>query len=415
MDKPIITDAPGVHWRRNRHGWEARWRPRHDLVEKGYPKYVLRLWGATRLDPVPTETAIAYIRDRARALQDDMLNWAAGLARPTEFNGTIRNLILWYQTDPDSPYKKTRYVTRRYYDKICRLIDAMCGDVLISEIKMRQVLRWHEQWMHGGRVAAAHAKIVMLRTLMSFGATILEDEHCARVSGSLSQMKFKMATPRKERLTAEHAIAIRSAAHRLGRPSIALAQALQFDLMFRQKDCIGEYVPFEEPGPLSDVLHHQMKWIRGVRWEEIDEHLILRHTTSKKNKDIEIDLTLAPMVMEEFALRGWRTRADMPASGPIVISEDTGRPWKKETFRTRWRAAADQAGVPRSVKNMDSRAGAISEATDAGVELEHIRHAATHSDIATTQRYSRGATDKVAQVMKLRTAHRTGRKQDGDQ
>ena len=55
---------------------------------------------------------------------------------------------------------------------------------------------------------------------------------------------------------------------------------------------------------------------------------------------------------------------------------------------------------------MDSRAGAITEATDAGADLEHIRHAATHSDISMTQRYSRGDADKTAGVLRQRVAHR---------
>ena len=55
---------------------------------------------------------------------------------------------------------------------------------------------------------------------------------------------------------------------------------------------------------------------------------------------------------------------------------------------------------------MDSRAGAISEATDAGADLEHIRQAATHSDIAMTQRYSRGDADKTKSVLLKRVEHR---------
>jgi hypothetical protein len=55
---------------------------------------------------------------------------------------------------------------------------------------------------------------------------------------------------------------------------------------------------------------------------------------------------------------------------------------------------------------MDSRAGAITEATDAGATLEETRHAATHSDTKMTQRYSRGSSDKIAAVMKKRIEHR---------
>jgi site-specific recombinase XerD len=136
--------------------------------------------------------------------------------------------------------------------------------------------------------------------------------------------------------------------------------------------------------------------------------MILRHTTSKRNKDIEVNLTLAPMVMHELAIQygiGF-TRADLPASGPIILNEQAAWPYTTAEFRRKWRLVAKLAGIPKEVRNMDSRAGAISEATDAGADLEHVRHAATHSDIAMTQRYSRGSTEKVASVMELRAKHR---------
>jgi site-specific recombinase XerD len=191
---------------------------------------------------------------------------------------------------------------------------------------------------------------------------------------------------------------------------MALAQALQFELMLRQKDVIGEWVPLKEPG-ISATVGPKGKWISGLRWEEIDQNLILRHTTSKRGKDIEVDLKLAPMVLEELALLTKTpivqlTRTALPVTGPVILCEVTGWPYTTAEFRRKWRIVANEAGIPKEVRSMDSRAGAISEATDAGADLEHVRHAATHSDIAMTQRYSRGSTDKVAGVSRLRVAHR---------
>ena len=117
-------------------------------------------------------------------------------------------------------------------------------------------------------------------------------------------------------------------------------------------------------------------------------------------------------VMAEFkAIYGSTDRAALPAAGPVIVYSETGRPFITYQFRWVWRKVADLAGIPRSVRNMDSRAGAISEATDAGAELEHVRHAATHSNISMTSRYSRGAAEKTAKVMQQRAAHRskTGR------
>jgi len=79
----------------------------------------------------------------------------------------------------------------------------------------------------------------------------------------------------------------------MGRPSIALAQAFQFELMLRQKDVIGEYVPIAEAG-ISDLQVDGLKWLRGIRWEEISEDLVLRHITSKRQKLIEISLRMRP-------------------------------------------------------------------------------------------------------------------------
>lgn len=398
---PEIPNAPGLTWRPRKNGWECRWQARTDLVKRGYIPKSARLFSGP-MEDYADPVVVAFIQSRSTILQDEMLAWArGGIPRVpvSNYDGTLTALAGSYQSDPDSPYRKLRYQSRVHYDSLIRKIVTEHGFLKVSEIKARVVLRMHEGWTEGGKVAMAHALVGMLRTLVGFGATILEDPECERVSGVLSHMRFTMAKPRNERLTAEQATAIRAEAHRRGLHSIALAQAIQFECMLRQKDVIGEWVPMTEPG-LSDVTDGNSKWLRGIRWEEIDGNLVLRHVTSKRQKAVEIPLAGAPMVVEELA------NIARPASGPVVVDERTGKPWQVHLFRKRWRAIADACGVPASVRNMDSRAGAISEATDAGADLEHVRHAATHSDISMTQRYSRAGAEKTANVMRIRAEHR---------
>jgi hypothetical protein len=405
---PRVEDAPGIVWRARKNGWVATWQARTDLIKAGYAPQMARLWAGSEL----TEVEAQYISTQCRRLQADMLVFGKEkdfvVARPAL---TLRELINKYQTDPVSTYHKKRYAVRKNHDITLRRIVLLHGAHRLDEIRARLLLTWHGEWSNGGqKIAIAHAMIGHLRTLFGFGATMLEDAECERLCVILHKMRFAMPKPRDERLTADQVIAHRAKAHGHGWDSMALAQALQFELMLRQKDVIGEWVPVSEPG-ISAVVGPKGKWLMGLRWEEIDENLILRHNTSKRGKDIEVNLRLAPMVMEELGLHCAKppetlTRSDLPASGPVIICEVTGYPYTTAEFRRKWRIVANLAGIPKTVRNMDSRAGAITEATAAGANLEHIRHAATHSDIGMTQRYSRGATEKIAGVMVQRTDHR---------
>lgn len=392
----LDVKAPGLIWRELKSGYEARWVARPDLVERGWRPKSQRLGCGWKM----TEEWKAFILDRCLALQNEMNGWAHGRDNGV-FNNTLPALVNCYQTDPDSNYKTRRYQTRLFYAKLCEKIGDKFGETKLAEIKARDILAWHRELSATGHVAMPHALIGMMRTLVGFGKTILENKECERLSMVLHAMRFPMAKPRDERLTLEMVTAVIAEAHRQGLHSLALAQAIQFEIIARQKDILGEWVPVEELG-VSDVTSGRQKWLYGIRWSEIDANLVLRHITSKRQKPIEVNLRNAPLVMAEFATMG-----TLPTSGPVVVSELTGIPWHAETFRPRWRKIATAAGVPKNVRNMDSRAGAISEATDAGAELEHVRHAATHSDISMTQRYSRGGTEKTANVQHARSAHRS--------
>lgn len=399
-DAPKFENSPGINIRPRKEGWVAYWQARADIVKRGFKPALVPLWRGY----APSDIDRDMIAQQCELLQAEMLLWSrtqgdeAGQT-PSVFDGSVGDLIYCYRHDKDSPFHKLRYHSRENYGHFLKRIDADHGGEKIADLKARDMLRWHEAWGASGHVTMAHSLVRMFRGLLSFGLTILDDDGCARLSGILGKMKFKMGAPRTERLTAEQADMIRAEAHRRGLRSVALAQAIQFEGMLRQRDIIGEWVPLKEPGA-SEVVHGDMKWLRGIRWSEIDDNLVLKHITSKRLKLVEIRLAEAPMFLQELA------RFEGTKEGPVIVSELTGRPWTAVQFRQTWRQLADACGIPKAVRNQDSRAGAISEASDAGAPMEHIRHAATHSNISTTERYSRGAADKGANVLKMRVAHR---------
>lgn len=324
---------------------------------------------------------------------------------------TLAGLIEAYQTDRVSTYHALRYHTRKNAASILKRLAASHGQIELKAIKRRELTEWYMDWAAGGKFSMAHAFIAQIRTMLGFGASMLEHPECERLSMVLHRMRFQHGAPRSVHMTADQANAIRDVARaHFGWPSIALAQSIQFELLLRQGDVIGSWVPESEPGE-SDVRRDGEKWGRGLRWEEIDKDMILRHVTSKRQKLLEIDLKLAPMLISELEMDGFDgTRASLPAFGPMVICDTNGLPWTANEFRRKWRLVANKAEVPKTIKSMDSRAGGITEATEAGADLEHVKHAATHSDIAQTQRYSRNATDKIASVQNTRIQHRAKKK-----
>lgn len=398
---PKIENAPGLVLIQRLKGWTAKWQARRDLVGRG--------WRPTKLfisivSLEPTDAERAYISDTCTRMQSEMLMFGrGGIPVATAFDGTIRTLVNCYQTDEVSPYRKIRYKTRVNYDGLMRRIVRDHGDEPIRDIKRRTILLWYEKWRESG-IPTSHSLMTMMRIVIGFGSSILEDSECVRLRILLHDMKFENGQAREDIVTAEQATAIRAEAHKRGLHSIALAQAIQFECTFRQKDVIGEWVPQDDP-VLSDICddRHYIKWARGLVWQKIDANLILRHVTSKKNKPIVIRLKNAPMVMEEFDLLDERK-----SNGPVIICEKTGKPWRAHQFRRMWRDIARACGIPDTVQNRDTRAGAITEATDSGASLEDVRHTATHSNVSQTAAYSRNPEEKTAKVMQLRASKRNG-------
>ena len=132
--------------------------------------------------------------------------------------------------------------TRISYDRLIKRILKDCGHAKLADLKKRNLQDLYEDWMAGGKIPIqAHSLATMLRGLINFGASI-EDSECERLSVVMHNMNFTMPKRRSERLTADQANEIRAMAHNVGRPSLALAQAFQFELKLGQREVIGEWV-----------------------------------------------------------------------------------------------------------------------------------------------------------------------------
>ena len=215
---------------------------------------------------------------------------------------TIADLLESYLTDPRSSYQKVHFKTRRNYKFMYDRIKRERGQIHLSKIFKADLEGFYNEWSAGGvKTAVGISMMGKLRTLFSYGATVLENEKCQQLCGIYRQIHLKVPRVRVERLTASQVNAICAVAREQNRSSIAVAQAIQFATDFRQGDVIGEYVPLSEPG-ISDVINPKLgqKWVGGLRWEEIDSNMVLTHEASARQKVITIDLKTVPLVIKEL-------------------------------------------------------------------------------------------------------------------
>ena len=256
----------------------------------------------------------------------------------------VSELVDRYQGDAASPFQALRHQTRVERARILARLRREHGNKHLKQIGSTTTARWAANWEATGKAAGTNKLVSTLREVIRYGNTALGDRDCKRLLPALEGLQLQNSPPRNVRMTEDQAIAIRNKAREIGYFSIALAQALQFELRLSQKDVIGEWVPLNEP-QASDVSLGKYKWVRGINWPEIDESLILhRHGAPS------ISLAAAPMVMEEFRhVPDWQH----DFGGPVILCEHSSYPWDAPEFRRRWRSIADLCNVPKDVRNTD--------------------------------------------------------------
>lgn len=391
-----VARAPGLKVRRRGskvdYYWVASNVSRHAA---DYPIKTVRL-----TEPTHEERAA-----RCAILTAELEEWLSGVVRDVSFDGTLRSLIRCYQTDPESPYHKVKWNTRAHYDDTLELLERGFGARRLIDLTGKDFIRWYAEIKtpaeEGGpeRVRRAHNCIKVLRIVTNYGAAV-GYARCAEIAGMLSRLRFAMPPPRKVAMTFEQARAIITRAIEMGRPSIALAQALQFELSLRQRDVIGEWARVDGIGGIGGLPGR--RWTGGATWTDISPDLILRKATTKTGALGEWNLRLYPLVL--LALRAYEPLTGR--TGPLVVDETAERPYTHRHFYRLWRAIADAAGVPSTVWSMDSRAGGITEGGDAGATIEDLRKHATHTNAAMTTKYVRGTLPSTSRVAELRTARR---------
>lgn len=269
---------------------------------------------------------------------------------------TWRQLAEQFKSSEHSPYRNLKFTTRDFYDGLIRRVLQDLGEGRrVADMSTKEAEGLFDMWNAAGKTSMAKSLTGMVRNLVNFGSKVMTDPECARLSVPFHRMRHLSRPglqPKVGSLTKEQAKAIIQKAHERGYPSIALAQAIQFECGLLQRDVIGEWVPIKNPDEIrdSDIVVDGRKWARGLEWSNLNR-LILTHRAGRAAKEVEIDLSHKELVLDEL-LRLGNSR---PTKGPMIVHERTDLPYEGNQFRYFWRVIATDAGIPKSVKNMDNR------------------------------------------------------------
>jgi len=355
--------------------------------------------------PLPPDASEAELVELCHAHTARLREWIARqddkkAARPgPAYDGTLLGLSRLFQTHPNSPFRDVKRNTRKTYSDSLKVIETTIGERLVRRITVIDVRGYYKRWREpredGGRerIKRAHDAVSALRMILRFGFALGHDD-CGELDARLAKMRFERSGSREEEMTYLQASAFVRKALELGTTgivplerarSMAIGVAAQFELALRQKDIIGEW---------SDDA-----WAGPFRWDNIPGWRF-RLRTSKNRARTEFLLPDYPLL---FPLLEAVPHAEREGA---IVNGEHGLPVRERSYRKWFRAIARAAGIPDEVWSMDARAGAATEADEAGADFKSISDLLTHAQPKTTVRYIRRTSKRIRDVAKARAASR---------
>jgi hypothetical protein len=403
----VLLDAPGLKAVRRGNGrYDLYWVAAEDAVARGYPTKTRRLF-IDLSDP----SAAPAICEICQAEQSAMRAWLDDPSideRPrVGFDGTLRSLIDLYETEPDSAYQDLKQNSAVSYADSLKILRATVGLRRLDRVRALDFRRWYKGWRRPSaessedRVRRAYGCIQILRVVLAFGVEAgIAD--CRRLRRDMEGMRFAKNAPREAIVEFDQAKAFVLEALRQDELGLATTQALQYECFLRQGDVIGSWRKASKGAVLQpgEIRVGDRVWC-GLTWDQLQLDFDLKIRTSKTGQPVVHALSACPLVVKCLSVPG------RPTEGPVAARRD-GRPWgDRRSFGKAWRKVASTAGLPKDVWNMDSRAGAISEAAEAGASDDDIARNAAHATKATTRRiYKRLGHASSVRVSERRIRHR---------
>jgi hypothetical protein len=389
---------------------------------RGYPDASVRL---------PAGADAGELAELCREHTARLHAWLAALDEPTtqasdarlvaRYTGTMGSAIAIFRGHTISTFNSVAANTRRTYGESLKVIEGTVAARVNRNVTLVDVRRWYREWRKPAsagaeeRIDRAHDAVQMVRAVWRFCAGLgAPFRDCKEALERLGKARFENGSGRDTEMTSAQAFAFVRTALELGARGVqpaermlamAIGVAAQFEMALRQRDIIGKWVPAMLDTPHAEYDHKGEMWVGAFRWDNIPGWKF-RLRTSKRGAPSGFALTDYPILFPLLERVPHAQRL-----GAIVKGEH-GLPVRERSYRNWYRQVARAAGIPDEVWNMDSRAGAATEAEDAGVDVTLIQDLLTHSDARMTAHYIRRRERGNAEVAKARAEHRA--KQGGE-
>lgn len=384
--------APGISFSRNTASWKCPKR----YVDAGYPHKSINL-------NVPGVKGDEHQEARAKLCRQhtrDLMEWWREQEAAVPEFGTWAYVIDRYRSDRISPYAKVKQNTRDGYDYTCDRWRKVIGHMRIDSLTFETIKQLEAAMQDKGYSDSnIHRMMTMLRGLASYGSLIKETKAaCRDVKLTLSDMRFTKPAPKSTIVTWEQMQAVVAAADQDGHSVWATGILMQWWWHLRPVDVRGQWLKAEGEG---GIIRKGRRWQDGLTWEMFASDMssfekVISKTAKSMPEPYRFDLTKTPELRERLV----RMRPETPV-GPVFVSR-TGLPYDQTSWSALWAKYRETADIPANVQLMDIRAGALTDAQNAGAEGFALRDAGQHSNISTTSRYVRNRSDNLGDVVELR-------------
>lgn len=345
---------------------------------------------------------------KASKLNEALDGWRKGEIGSELAPGSIAWLFHWYQSQ--RKFTKNAAKTQSDYRKIMDAVAALpmrvgtFGERTAAKVDTQTADKVYEKFVPRGERQAMYV-VQVCRAVWNWAGRYTAQTGIKNGENPWAGMavSYEVIAGNRPTSRAEYERYC-SKAVELGFPSMAAAAALSFELVQRVWDV------FAIPDPKLPLPEgRQRRRARGITWEDYTPGVSITVLQSKTSKRLTIPLydsmpdgerlLLYPELEERLA----RIRPSGAVSGPIIVEERTGKPYKHRRMSTVHRQICDAAELPKDMTFTGFRHGGATEIGDAG-ETD-IRSISGHTQLDTTAIYNKVSQEKARRIALKRREH----------